>query len=55
MGATAGATMAFVLPGTLALSLAGWRLSSGVGAGGLLLIAAGMLLAVTGIAGAVVH
>ncbi|PRW39228.1 putative sodium-coupled neutral amino acid transporter 6 [Chlorella sorokiniana] len=55
VGATAGAAIAFILPGALALSLAGWRLCSGGGAGGMLLIAVGLLLVVTGIAGTVVH
>lgn len=55
VGATAGAVIAFILPGALALSLARWRLCSGGGAGCLLLIAVGALLAVTGIAGMAVH
>ncbi len=53
VGATAGAAIAFILPGALALSLSGWRLCSGGGAGGLLLVAVGLLLASTGIAGTV--
>lgn len=55
VGATAGAAIAFILPGALALSLTSWRLCSGGGAGGLLLMAVGLLLAVTGIAGTVVR
>lgn len=52
VGATAGAAIAFVLPGLLALSLARWRVCSGGGAGGVLLMAVGVLLAAAGIAGA---
>ncbi|EFN52813.1 hypothetical protein CHLNCDRAFT_138482 [Chlorella variabilis] len=50
LGATAGAVIACVLPGCLALSLVHWRLWSGAGAGGVLLIALGLVLAVAGIA-----
>lgn len=52
VGATAGAAIAFILPGLLALSLAGWRVCSGGGAASLLLILLGALLAAAGIAGA---
>lgn len=54
IGATAGAAMAFILPGALALSLDGWQLRSRGGAAGLALIPLGALLAVAGIAGAVI-
>ena len=71
LGATAGAAIAFVLPGVLAASMVGWRLRGGGAADegpiaplsvsseagtartGLLLMLAGLLLAVAGIAKAV--
>ena len=49
VGATAGATIAFLLPGMLALHLARWRWAGG-GAGGLLLLLAGLLLFAAGTA-----
>ena len=55
LGATAGAVIACVLPGCLALSLVHWRLWSGAGAGGVLLIALGLVLAVAGIASVALH
>lgn len=54
VGATAGAAIVCILPGALSLSQAGWRLGTSVGSGGALLIATGLLLAATGIAGAIV-
>lgn len=49
VGATAGTTVAFILPGTLAFSLAGWRLGSRGGVGGLLLVLLGSGLMIAGV------
>ncbi|KAL4440229.1 hypothetical protein ABPG75_003230 [Micractinium tetrahymenae] len=53
LGATSGSAIAFILPGALALSMAGWRLWGWAGAQGLLLILVGLLLAAAGITKAV--
>lgn len=54
VGATAGAALICILPGALSLSLAGWRLGTVGGSGGVLLVCTGLLLAAAGIAGAAV-
>ena len=53
--ATCGAVIAFILPGSLGLSMAGWHLGSAAGAGGFLLILSGHLLVATGGTNAVLH
>jgi hypothetical protein len=55
LGATAGAVIACILPGCLALSLGRGRLWSGAGVGGVMLIALGLVLAVAGIASVSLH
>ncbi len=55
IGSTAGAMVAFVLPGTLALTAAGWRPVGAAGLWGLVLVLFGLLLAAAGIASAILH
>jgi hypothetical protein len=55
VGSTAGATIALLLPGCLALAQGHGRLGSWEGVEGLLLIGVGLLLAVAGVASTLLH